>query len=326
MTIKLSKLEKVDLRKVWKKEDRDFTPWLAKEENIERLANTIGMELEVEEEEKSVGSFSADILCKNLEDNSWVVIENQLERTDHKHLGQLLTYAAGLDATTVIWVAENFTEEHRAALDRLNEITNEDFHFFGLEVELWKIGESPPAPNFNIVSKPNDWKKETKNKRNYSEKEIFRKKYWANFVDYMKKEQTPLKLKKPKHTPWYTFSIGKGGFWFATLMQTRNKRIGVELCIYQPITNKSFFSQLQDNKKQIEEEIGFSLEWHKNPDKNTAKIQIWKNVDYSNQEDWNKQYKWLKEKIEAFYKIFCPRIIKLNSKENKNLEEESVDG
>ncbi|MGI9392799.1 MAG: DUF4268 domain-containing protein, partial [Parvibaculales bacterium] len=169
MTIKLSKLEKVDLRKVWKKEDKDFTPWLARERNIQLLADTIGMDLEMEEEEKSVGPYYADILCKNLQDDSPIVIENQLEATDHKHLGQLLTYASGLDAFTLIWIAKAFTEEHKAALNRLNEITNEDFRFFGLEIELWRIGESAPAPKFNIVSEPNNWKKETKNKGRHTE-------------------------------------------------------------------------------------------------------------------------------------------------------------
>ena len=121
------------------------------------MANALGLELEIEAQEKEVGSFRADILCKDLDNESWVLIENQLERTDHTHLGQLLTYAAGLQAVTIIWIAARFSEEHRASLDWLNEITDESFRFFGLEVELWKIGSSPAAPKFNIVSKPNDW-------------------------------------------------------------------------------------------------------------------------------------------------------------------------
>src|SRR6185312_8829511 len=105
------------------------------------------------------GPLRADILCKDVGTDAWVLIENQLERTNHGHLGQLLTYAAGLDAVTIVWIAERFTEEHRAALDWLNERTDEKITFFGLEVELWQIGNSPVAPKFNIVSKPNDWAK-----------------------------------------------------------------------------------------------------------------------------------------------------------------------
>ena len=123
-----------------------------REESIELLGETIGIELELEAQEKDVGPFRADILCKNTEDDSWVLIENQIEKTDHKHLGQLMTYAAGSQAVTIVWVASKFTEEHRAALDWLNKITDDNFRFFGLEVELWKIGDSPAAPKFNIIS------------------------------------------------------------------------------------------------------------------------------------------------------------------------------
>ena len=153
----LGRLEKVELRDIWKTEDRDFTPWLAQEENMSVLCETLLMDLEVEAQEQNVGPFRADILCKDVNDGSWVLIENQLERTDHTHLGQLLTYAAGLDAVTIVWVAARFTDEHRAALDWLNDHTDEKIRFFGLEVELWKIGESIAAPKFNIISKPNEW-------------------------------------------------------------------------------------------------------------------------------------------------------------------------
>src|ERR1044071_9814117 len=136
----LGRLEKVYLRVVWINESDDFTPWLAAEANIEILGDAIGMELEVEAQEQSVGPFRADILCKDTANGNWVLIENQLERTDHTHLAQLLTYAAGLKAVTIVWIANLFTEEHRAALDWLNEITDSRFNFFGLEIELWKIG------------------------------------------------------------------------------------------------------------------------------------------------------------------------------------------
>ncbi|MGB8414368.1 MAG: hypothetical protein WCE23_16240 [Candidatus Binatus sp.] len=140
----LGKLEKVDLRDYWKSESQDFTPWLASAENIALLGEAIDLELEVEAQEKEVGPFRADILCKDTSTGQWVLIENQLEPTDHTHLGQLLTYAAGLNAGTIVWISEHFTNEHRATLDWLNEITDEGFSFFGIEVELWRIGGSPP--------------------------------------------------------------------------------------------------------------------------------------------------------------------------------------
>ena len=126
----LGRLERVELRRIWSSESSDFTPWLAREDNLRLLGETVGIELELEAQEKTVGPFRADILCKDTATDSWVLIENQLERTDHSHLGQLLTYAAGISAVTVVWVAERFTEEHRAALDWLNERTAERINFF----------------------------------------------------------------------------------------------------------------------------------------------------------------------------------------------------
>ena len=131
----LGRLEKItDLREVWKTEDKDFTPWLANEQNLGLLGETIHMDLELEAVEKYVGPFRADILCRNTDDNSHVLVENQVERTDHTHLGQLMTYAAGLDTVSIVWIAREFTDEHRAALDWLNEITGDKFNFFGLEI------------------------------------------------------------------------------------------------------------------------------------------------------------------------------------------------
>ena len=147
----LGRLERVELRDYWEHEGSDFTPWLASEENIALLSETIGLELEVQQEEAAVGPFRADILCRDTASDELVIIENQLEKTDHKHLGQTITYASGLDAVNIVWIAARFTEEHRAALDWLNRITHEEFRFFGIEIELWRIGKSVPAPKFNIA-------------------------------------------------------------------------------------------------------------------------------------------------------------------------------
>lgn len=153
------KLERVDLRDIWGHEASGFTPWLARDENLAELGQTIGVKLELVGQERDIGPFRADILCKDSLTQNYVIIKSQLENTNNTHLGQILTYAAGLGAKTVVWVAKQFTEEHRAALDWLNNISKEDFEFFALEIELWRIGESPAAPKFNVVSKPNEWQR-----------------------------------------------------------------------------------------------------------------------------------------------------------------------
>jgi hypothetical protein len=183
----LGQLSRVDLCDIWVSEATDFTPWLARPENLVFLGETLGIDLELEAQEKAVGPFRADILCKDIGTGVWVLVENQLERTDHSHLDQLLTYASGLQAVTIVWIAAGFTEEHRATLDWLNKITDESFRFFGLEVELWRIGDSPAAPKFNIISKPNDWSRSVAqaaraiDDAELSETRVTQRAYWTAF-------------------------------------------------------------------------------------------------------------------------------------------------
>ena len=214
----LGELIKVPLREFWEGEASDFTPWLADEENIGLLGDTIGVELEVEAQERNVGPFRADILCKDISTDNWVLIENQLEPTDHTHLGQLLTYAAGLDAVTVVWIAEGFTDEHRAALDWLNEITDEKFSFFGLEIELWRIGDSPMAPKFNVVSHPNDW---TKTVSRISRNELTSVQInctsntGQHYESLLEERNGVIRPGKPLPRYWMPFAVGRSSFWLS---------------------------------------------------------------------------------------------------------------
>jgi hypothetical protein len=155
----IHKLEKAALREIWQHESLDFTPWLA--ENISLLAEKINMSLEIVDIENYVGTFKADIVAKDLNTGKLVLIENQLEGTDHSHLGQIITYASGLEAETIIWIARDFRDEHLAALDWLNRMTATGIKFYGIQMELWRIGEEM-AVNFEMVSKPNMWMKANK--------------------------------------------------------------------------------------------------------------------------------------------------------------------
>ena len=158
--VKLGRLEEVRLREVWQSEPHDFTPWLADAENLQFLAESLELPgFQLVRMEHPVDSFSADIVCKVLGTDDFVLIENQLERTDHIHVGQILTYAAKFDAHVIVWVAQKFTEAHRAALDWLNLITADEYGFFGVEVRAVRIGQSEIAPLFDVVAKPNEWTK-----------------------------------------------------------------------------------------------------------------------------------------------------------------------
>lgn len=317
---KLGKLVKVELRDIWSSESSDFTPWLAREGNLSILAETLGLELELEAQEKAVGSFRADILCKDISTNAWVLIENQLERTDHSHLGQLLTYASGLEAVTIVWIAARFTEEHRSTLDWLNRITDETFRFFGVEVELWQIEDSPAAPRFNIVSKPNNWSKlVTQAARAIDEAELTSTKtlqlaYWAALGSVLVSRGGPLaKERKPQPQSWMAYSIGRTGFSVNASMARPKRQVRAELYMSSP-NAKAFFHLLYAQKTMIEGELGYSLDWEELPEGKDTRISASLNdIDPEDQADWHRQHKWLAERMSDLHRVFVGRVRMLDA-------------
>lgn len=314
-------LKKVDVRHIWQTEAQHFTPWLA--QNLDILAETLDMELEIEAQEKNVGPFRADILCRDTLDKSWVLIENQLERTDHLHLGQLLTYASGLKAVTIIWISTHFTEEHRSALDWLNNITDDQFKFFGLEVELWQIGDSPVAPKFNIVSKPNDWSRSVGQAARQIETgtltdiKAAQLEFWTQLAEKLK-ENSHIRPQKPMPQHWAVFRIGRSGFHISGLHNTRDKCIGVELYINHQ-NAKDFYNQLYAQKNDIEAEIGHELIWKELPNKSASRIILYlRDVDPMDRSRWDEYQDWLIKYIETFDRTFRNRI--------RNLEASDIGG
>ena len=292
-SIKLSKITKVDLRSCWQNEASDFTPWLASEDNIALLADALGInELEVRSQEEHVGPFRADILCIDPGTDKLVLIENQLEKTDHNHLGQILTYAAGLDAVTIIWVAEHFTEEHRAAIDWLNRITDKEFNFFGVEIELIKIGDSPAAPMFNVIAKPNGWSKDVRSSQasneGRSEGEEFNYEYWDAFVDYMKNNPSKLfRTRSASYDHWMSIAIGKGGIHI------------------------KYFDTLAKYKEEAEESIGVKLTWRRLDNKKASTIDIYKSGDLNSLTSREEIFAWYRDYTEKFINFFKPIIKKM---------------
>ena len=318
MPEKLGNLKPVELRDIWPDEAQDFTPWLAKEENLTRLGETLGMELELEGQELNVGDFRADILCRNIENpehETWVLIENQLEETNHSHLGQILTYAAGLEAHTVIWIAKKFREEHRAALDHLNEITDERLKCFGVEVKVWQIGGSARAPQFEIVSSPNDWRREISQEaqraeiENVSPARLQRKKFWAQVRNYISQRDSQLQPRERKSTRYLVFDIGRRSFAMSAWINRRHRGLGTEL--YMTGKNApAHFHLLKEQQAEIEDEFGDSLKWqeeHRN-------VALWLDVlNLTDESDWPNQHKWLADNLEKLDKVFRPRVKALNA-------------
>ncbi len=319
MKPKLGTLERLDVRDIWQSESSDFTPWLAQEENLARLSEEIGIELELEATERNVGPFRADILCKDTENGNWVLIENQLGRTDHCHLGQLLTYAAGLQAVTIVWIAQPFTDEHRAALDWLNGITNDQFNFFGLEVEVWRIGDSEPAPKFNVISKPNDWSISIKRAATQiSESDLTETKqknleFWRLLSDLLEKGKSEVRSKKPRAQHWMNFSIGRSGFHLSAVLNSREKNIGVQVYISHD-NAKMLFEHLKRHKMEIEEKLGYTLSWEGLPNRKACRVGYKKpNCDPRDEDQWQSHLEWFKSTLEKFNNVFRPYIRELNT-------------
>lgn len=314
MSKKLGKLEKVAIRDVWPNEASHFTPWLASAENIQLLSEEINMDLEVQSYEEKVGPFRADILCRETSSSydHFVLIENQFGKTDHTHLGQLMTYASGLNAVTIIWIAEKFTEEHRSALDWLNRITDDSVDFFGIEIELYRIGDSLPAPMFHVVSMPNNWSKTIKRNTDQSgitDVKKLQQEYWQALKDQVENTKCSFRMQKPAPQHWTNISVGKSSFHISVQANTRDKRIVVQLIIQNPDADEHFNLLREKYEVLSRKEINEAIEWeYKDGGKQHHVTLRFNNMDPTNRQDWPEQHGLLIESIEKFVRFFKPKI------------------
>ena len=305
----LSTLVRVPLREAWKHESGDFTPWLAERANLDALARSLGLsELELVASEHWVGDFKLDILCTD--GDHQVVIENQLAETDHKHLGQILAYAAGVGARKVIWVAEAFRPEHAAALQFLNDNTTEELSFFGVQIELWRIGDSPFAPKFEVVIKPNDWTKtgreQARAASSSSPTKQLQQKFWFALVDRLAREAPQIRPQKPQPQHWLNNSIGRSGFGLNITANTRDERLGVELWIPGEDA-KRHFANLLSQREAIEKQLGFELDWQELPDKKACRIAAYySSAQIENESRWDEYLHWLEQRLVIMDRVFRP--------------------
>lgn len=294
----------MDLRKGWKHEAFDFTTWIVDQENLQMLSDEIGIEIAPIESEAKTGRYSVDILAEEENTGRKLVIENQLEQTDHDHLGKLVTYASGHDAEYVVWIVKDANDEHRQALEWLNDHTGNDLNFFLLRLELWQIDDSRPALKFNTIVKPNEWTKTLRERTqsdDLSETKLMQLDFWKQFKTYCKENNSRLGTRKPYPQHWYDVSIGRSEGNVALTVNTRDQELGCELYIHN---DKEWFDELYEQKEDIEATIGSSLEWQRLDDKKASRIKLAKDFNFEDQDQWQDYFAWLKEKAEKFKQVF----------------------
>jgi hypothetical protein len=264
---KLGKIEIVDLRKVWRNEARDFTTWLASEENIEQLNEITGLNLVNIKTEVSVGQFKCDIVCEDDSSKTTVIIENQLEYTDHDHLGKLITYASGLDAKTIIWIVKEARPEHSSAIEWLNNVTNNEISFYLIQIEAIKIGNSDPAINYKIVEEPNQYTKSV-NFKELNENQKNKLDFWTQF-NFVSEERKEFNLRKPAPDHWMNFSIGSSDCSLSADLLNDENFIRINMSIPD---NKELFDEFLKNKEMIENIVGEKLNWDKKEGRKSSSI------------------------------------------------------
>ena len=292
--VNLRRLEEIrDLRTVWPHEALDFTPWLSQDDNIALLADAVGLDITVDETESSVGDFNVDIFASETGTDRKIIIENQLEDTNHDHLGKLITYASGKSADVIIWVVKHAREEHKAAIEWLNNHTDDKIGFFLCEIKLYRIGTSEPAIKFEVIEKPNDWTKEVRKNESANETQQRRYDYWVTFQDYAfqnVKFAKEFKRRKPSTDHWMNYSIGSSECYIS-VSQIRN-RDEINVALYIP-DSKQLYRTLLEQKEDIERTAGISLSWYELPERKASKVIIERAAEFENCNKWNEQFDWI---------------------------------
>ncbi len=314
MKVPLGKLARIPLRNAWAHEAGEFTPWLAQADNLILLAESLGLnELELVGIEHPVGDFKVDILCSD--NGGKVIIENQLEKTNHTHLGQILTYAAGVGARKVIWLAESFRTEHVAALEFLNQHTTDELDFFAVEIELWRIGDSPMAPSFNVLVKPNDWAKagqqNAKAAATMTPTKQRQLKFWTDWSAWLQAKGSAVRTQKPLPQHWTNIALGRAGVHMAATVNSREKRVGMEVYIDHD-NSKSMFRQLLSQKEAIEGELKVALDWQELPDGHACRIiQFRPDSPLEDEAQWPAYFAWLEAAARSMSMVFRQRVKEL---------------
>ena len=284
----IGKLEEVDIRELWKHEQYDFSEWLSKKENIENLNEILGLTLVDISKETYVGSYRCDLFAKDETTGIKVIIENQLEMSNHDHLGKIITYASGLDAKVVVWIVKEAREEHRSAIEWLNNNTNSNINFFLIEIHAYKIGNSDNAPMFQVIEQPNDFIKNNKSINSndtMNKSQSQRLEFWNQFNNVLIERGKPFNVRKATTDHWYNVAIGTSDAHIDITLVNKDSVIGVELYITD---NKELFDKLYQRKDEIENDLGFKLDWRRLNNGKASRIVIFiKGLNFDDHSNYN---------------------------------------
>lgn len=303
--LELGRLEEVNVRELWSHEQYDFSNWLAKEENIDLLNEVLGLTLVDIEKEVFVGAYRCDLVAKDEASGENVIIENQLEASNHDHLGKIVTYASGLDANVIVWIVKEAREEHRSAIEWLNNNTNKNLNFFLIETHAYRIGNSLYAPKFEIVEKPNDFIKNAKIQtgseelnKSQSERLVF----WTRFNEVVVERGKPFNLRKTTTDHWYDVAIGVSGVLVEITLVNKEGCVGIALYI---IDDKELFDSLNEKKIEIESKLGFELDWQRLDNKKASRI-IYRipGLNFDDHSNYDALMNDIIDKVILFVKVF----------------------
>ena len=310
----LGVIKDISLRNIFKREAEEFTPWL--NEHVSELNKILGIEIIDTQTEVPVGKFSLDILGTLAGSDKKVIIENQIEVTDHTHLGQLLTYASGIGAGIIIWVAKEFTEEHISALEWLNANMKDEVSFFGIAIRAIQIDDSKPALNFDIIVKPNEWDRTLKSVKTSSDTNVHYLNFYTELVDHYARVNPNWKRKDAQPQNWLQFGAGKGGFYFGWSFgysgSTKIFRTELYIDAGDEVTNKDYFDILMAQKIKIEAEIGHPIKWERLDNRRACRIVLQKDIDYTinniSAQERNNLLEWAVKSMTSFSQVFSKYI------------------
>ena len=304
---KLAKITKVDLQEVWPHEAYDFTKWLA--ENISLLGEVLQIEFGNVRIEEAAGRYFVDIVADGADGESRIIIENQLEKTDHKHLGQLVTYASVLDAKHVLWIVKDFNDEHKQAIEWLNKNISEGINFFLIQVEVIQIGDSPYAPQFNVICEPNNRSRIIKSSASgnkISDTKLLQGEYWEQLIEYARQNPNSLNFgQRAQPQNYYNLSFGTNRAGIALTINTLKKQLGCKIWIPK---EKELYDIFYNKRDEIESDIGKKLKWRRRDDNPQSYVEIAIDGDVTNKDDWEKFNEWFLDISDKFAKAFGSRI------------------